>query len=342
MSLWSARSDPLKRSMTARGFSFLLVLLGTSALCARAGAQVSMYPGQDVTVNPAAAGTQVLLYPGGQYMRVVPPLMQPGARPLAPIHLHMPVHRRHVAARPKPAAEPAATTADAATDSASDTVAAPPPDTATAAAAPPPPAKKKPVATEAAATPPPADNEDSIATGSAVIPFSLDGSSSAPPPATPPKPQQQAKKPPPAAPAPQQVASANPPLATTAGPAQQTIAPAQNEAAARAGLAKRSEIIFEANATDPAPSTLLAIRSLAGSLAAALSAGAPKIELEAYGGARHDKSSDARRLSLKRALSVRQLLIDDGVPADKIDVRAMGGVDDKGPADRVDVFIRTS
>jgi hypothetical protein len=39
---------------------------------------------------------------------------------------------------------------------------------------------------------------------------------------------------------------------------------------------------------------------------------------------------------------VRQLLIDDGVPSARIDVRAMGGSDDSGPADRVDVFVRAS
>ena len=66
------------------------------------------------------------------------------------------------------------------------------------------------------------------------------------------------------------------------------------------------------------------------------------MQLEAYGGSPGDKSSDARRLSLKRALAVRQLLIDDGVPSGRIDVRAMGGVDDKGPVDRVDVFVRAS
>ena len=59
-----------------------------------------------------------------------------------------------------------------------------------------------------------------------------------------------------------------------------------------------------------------------------------------YGGAPGDKGSDARRLSLKRALAIRQVLIDNGVPSTKIDVRAMGGIDDHGNTDRVDVFVR--
>ena len=62
----------------------------------------------------------------------------------------------------------------------------------------------------------------------------------------------------------------------------------------------------------------------------------------AYGGAPGDKSSDARRISLKRALAVREALIVDGVPADRIDVRALGGVsaDDSGATDRVDIFVK--
>jgi outer membrane protein OmpA-like peptidoglycan-associated protein len=66
-----------------------------------------------------------------------------------------------------------------------------------------------------------------------------------------------------------------------------------------------------------------------------------RVELQAFGGAKGDKGSDARRLSLKRALAIRQVLIEDGVNADRIDVHAMGGVDDTGPTDRVDVYVRT-
>ena len=65
-----------------------------------------------------------------------------------------------------------------------------------------------------------------------------------------------------------------------------------------------------------------------------------RIQLLAYGGEKGDKGSDARRLSLKRALAIRQVLIEDGVDARRIDVRAMGGADDGGPTDRVDVFVK--
>jgi hypothetical protein len=42
---------------------------------------------------------------------------------------------------------------------------------------------------------------------------------------------------------------------------------------------------------------------------------------------------------LKRALAIRQALIDDGVEPGRIDVRAMGGAD-TGPSDRVDVYVK--
>jgi len=105
-------------------------------------------------------------------------------------------------------------------------------------------------------------------------------------------------------------------------------------------LTKRSVILFAKDAPDPAAQALGALKFLAGDLNAAMSSPNARIELQAFGGAKGDKGSDARRLSLKRALSIRQVLIDDGVAADRIDVRAMGGVDDTGPTDRVDVYVK--
>jgi outer membrane protein OmpA-like peptidoglycan-associated protein len=127
------------------------------------------------------------------------------------------------------------------------------------------------------------------------------------------------------APQPQRVAKASPPPASSSG---------------EAGLTKRSVILFAKDAADPAEGALGAIKFLAGDLNNAMTGPGSRIELQAFGGGKGDKSSDARRLSLKRALSIRQVLIDDGVSADRIDVRAMGGADDSGPADRVDVYVR--
>ena len=99
-------------------------------------------------------------------------------------------------------------------------------------------------------------------------------------------------------------------------------------------------ILFAHDADAPAESALDSIRMLAGQLNNGMTRTQSRVELMAYGGTKGDKGSDARRLSLKRALAIRQVLIDSGVSSARIDVHAQGGVDDTGPTDRVDVFIR--
>jgi outer membrane protein OmpA-like peptidoglycan-associated protein len=133
----------------------------------------------------------------------------------------------------------------------------------------------------------------------------------------------------PASPPPKKVATATPAPATTPS------------AADTAGMSRQSVIPFSAGSSTPAASDVNAIHGLAGKLTAALTAGASRVQLQAYGGPRGDKSSDSRRISLKRALVIRELLIEDGVPSEKIDVRAMGGADDSGALDRVDIFLRS-
>jgi outer membrane protein OmpA-like peptidoglycan-associated protein len=127
---------------------------------------------------------------------------------------------------------------------------------------------------------------------------------------------------------PRRVASATPP------PANNTPPPAM-----AAGMKRQSSIPFAPGESSPAVADVAAVHGLAASLNAALNSGAAKVQLDAFGGPRGDKSSDSHRLSLKRALVIRELLIEDGVPAEKIDVRALGGVDDSGPADRVDIYV---
>lgn len=131
--------------------------------------------------------------------------------------------------------------------------------------------------------------------------------------------------------APQRQASNAPPPPRTA-PAGPTTG---NES-----LTKKSMILFAKDAADPAAGALGSIKFLAGELNSAMTTPNARVELQAFGGPKGDKGSDARRLSLKRALAIRQVLIDDGVSPDRIDVRAMGGVDDTGPTDRVDVYTK--
>ncbi len=66
---------------------------------------------------------------------------------------------------------------------------------------------------------------------------------------------------------------------------------------------------------------------------------ATRLQLRAYSGGTAETASQARRLSLTRALAVRSYLIEQGVRSTRIDVRALGLVEDGGPADRVDLFL---
>ena len=155
------------------------------------------------------------------------------------------------------------------------------------------------------------------------------------PPSTP-TPQEAAKPAPKPVAPPKQVAQ---PKVAKIEPAPAATKPAAADSVA-AGLTKRSVILFAPGASDPAQSALSAIKYLADDLNKAMAGPNSRIQLQAYGGTRGDKGSDARRLSLKRALAIRQVLIDEGVAAERIDVHAAGGADDNGPADRVDVYIK--
>ena len=63
-----------------------------------------------------------------------------------------------------------------------------------------------------------------------------------------------------------------------------------------------------------------------------------RVQLLAYAGSDDDSASRARRLSLSRALAVRQFLIKEGVRSTRMDVRALGSKFEDGPADRVDIL----
>jgi outer membrane protein OmpA-like peptidoglycan-associated protein len=248
-----------------------------------------MYPGGDVTVNPAALPS---------------PTFAPG-QPV--IHLHRP-HRvhRHVVNATAPA-----DTADQTTPS---------PDAGTPPAAP---ADSSTTDVTAPAKSRHHGRNDQAASTDAgtanPIPFSF--GEDIPSPAAPPA----------------KVATKEQPRVPGSAPAASSGGVAQPVT-----LAKRGAIIFEHSATDPQPSQMDGIKLLAGDLNSALQAGATSIQLQAYGGAPGDKSSDARRISLRRAIAIRQILIDNGVPADHIAVRAMGGATDKGAPDRVDVYVLAS
>lgn len=52
-----------------------------------------------------------------------------------------------------------------------------------------------------------------------------------------------------------------------------------------------------------------------------------------------EDGAEARRISLKRALAARAVLIGQGIDSTRIDVRALGPAADDGPADRIEVIV---
>jgi outer membrane protein OmpA-like peptidoglycan-associated protein len=60
------------------------------------------------------------------------------------------------------------------------------------------------------------------------------------------------------------------------------------------------------------------------------------VRVEAYASGGSAGKSRARRLSLSRALAVRSYLLDKGIDANRVEVRALG-TPDSGNADRVDI-----
>jgi outer membrane protein OmpA-like peptidoglycan-associated protein len=67
-----------------------------------------------------------------------------------------------------------------------------------------------------------------------------------------------------------------------------------------------------------------------------------RVQLHGFASGTSDSPSQARRMSLFRALSVRTYLMKKGIRSTRIDVRALGKKDDGEPVDRVDVIIPTS
>ncbi len=64
-----------------------------------------------------------------------------------------------------------------------------------------------------------------------------------------------------------------------------------------------------------------------------------RVQLLAYASGTAETASQARRLSLSRALAVRSFLIDQGVRSTRMDVRALGNKGEGGPEDRVDAVL---
>jgi outer membrane protein OmpA-like peptidoglycan-associated protein len=282
----------------------IATLLLISTVAAPAVAQSS----DSVTVNPA--GAQVLIDPGTGQQRVVPELMQPWQ--VEPVQLQVP--RKH---RSRPAQ----------TDAQMSSV----PET-------PPPAPVAHTRHPARVASAPAQQQPApSSTQQPTSSMSLDEMGAL---VTQSRHAEPFPSPTASAPPPRRVPVEPPPKPAVAKPPERVASIGRPNPKSLAGT-RRDTITFAAGATDPSTTAVSDVRNLAGSLNAALSDSASRVQIMAYGGARGEKSSDTRRLSLKRALVIRQLLIDDGVPSERIDVFALGGVEDDGPLDRVDVYVKS-
>jgi outer membrane protein OmpA-like peptidoglycan-associated protein len=99
-------------------------------------------------------------------------------------------------------------------------------------------------------------------------------------------------------------------------------------------VARRLRLLFAADSAELSDRVKRDLETLAGQLR---SDEARRVQLRAYAGGKIGSTSRARRLSLSRALAVRSFLVEKGVPARRVDVRALGTGFKGGPADRVDV-----
>jgi len=199
--------------------------------------------------------------------------------------------------------------------------ATPPPPPAGIPAAPPPP----PVL---AAVPPPSPPAPTPAPAAAPTP-----TPSAPPPTaiTPPPPATPA----PAAPAPVAAAPATPaPMAPAAQPPAPPSVAAVPLAPTAPAKDRALQIAFPAGDSRVPAAAQAGLKELAERMKAQESL---RLQIVAYAAGGDLTASEARRLSLSRALAVRTVLIEQGIRSTRIDVRALGDKVTDQPANRVDL-----
>lgn len=95
-------------------------------------------------------------------------------------------------------------------------------------------------------------------------------------------------------------------------------------------------LLFAGDSQDLTPAMRADLKALAAALPEDETV---RLTINAYAGGDPQNPSIARRLSLSRALAVRAALMEEGVRATRIDVRALGLAAGEGPPDRVDILI---
>ncbi|MGP1257167.1 MAG: OmpA family protein [Kiloniellales bacterium] len=148
-------------------------------------------------------------------------------------------------------------------------------------------------------------------------------------PASPPPPSPQPRVEPPAGPS----AEVEPAVESPAPePQQQAALPPEPDTAVQEDVLAR--VLFTDGQDEVAAEGNAALNDLAQSLQADESR---RIQLLAYAAGDSSQVNQARRLSLSRALAVRQFLIAQGIRSTRMDVRALGNNIPDGPPNRVDI-----
>jgi outer membrane protein OmpA-like peptidoglycan-associated protein len=125
-------------------------------------------------------------------------------------------------------------------------------------------------------------------------------------------------------------------VAAAASVASRQSAPMQSRASVLAGHATALEVTFEPGKDVLGQDQQAALDQIAESLKST----GLRAQLAAYSGPPGNDTSDSRRMSLKRALAVREYLGKKGVQRLTVNISAFGGAV-VGQSDRVDVMVRT-
>jgi outer membrane protein OmpA-like peptidoglycan-associated protein len=168
-----------------------------------------------------------------------------------------------------------------------------------------------------------------------------------PPPPPPPSESELAPPPPPppageakAGPSPAAIEPSAAPPAPPAAPGAQPAPPGEMAALPSPGrplpIDKATPISFAVGSSSLADDAQQTLSGIAGALAADPDL---RLQIVAYASGADENASQARRLSLSRALAVRAFLIDRGVRSTRMDVRALGNKFEGGPGDRVDLIL---
>ncbi len=230
--------------------------------------------------------------------------------------------------------------------SAAPAPAAAPKMASTPAPQPAPQAAPKPAPKVAAITPPPAPPPAPAAAAAPSVPTQITPPSPAPPipvavtppPAPAPASVVAVPPPPPAPPLPTAASTTVPTVTPVAMPAPAPTSQGAPQVAALppATTTGAGRLAFDAGSAilnDTARQSLDA-------LAAQMAGNEQRLKVVAYAAGQTNNVSQARRLSLSRALAVRAYLIDKGIRSTRIDVQAMGAPENgNGPADRVDLSL---